>query len=509
MGDGREYFDDSKFIKRSLIGVLGITLLLGLFIYGFSRIVFSAPPQYDGGHPNNAFKEYPIQITAFGIIIILLVSIIIILYRHQRKMAYEMTHDSLTGVPNKMFGHTKIIERISSGHSFAILLLSLNKFKMVNDKLGRGGGDIILKLLADRISNYTATAKNLEFTRYGGDEFIIIIDSDSRDYYEEVCTKICKELDKPFIYDDGSINLNYSICVVAYPKYAQNDMTLQKLADAGIKKQIATGQNGYIICDESIVEAEEREKRIIHKLNEAIVNDGFKLLYQPKYNVKDRTLYGFEALLRMEDGYAYPGEFIKVAEDNRLIIPIGRILTEIAVKQMANWKANYAKLPILSINFSTYQMFDDDYPEYLLKLLNIYEVPVDNIIIEVTESASLSDRNDTREYLKRFTDNGIRLSIDDFGTGYSSISYLNNMNFSELKIDKSLLDQYLLTKDKTMIATIIVMAHSLGCQVVAEGVEVEAQAKMLEEVGGDIIQGYLFGKPEEPSQAEERIKAAQ
>lgn len=509
MNDGKDFFDGQKFIKKSSISVLGITMLFALVIYCFSRMVISAPPQYEAGHGGNAFREYPIQITAFGIIILLLVSIILLLYRHQRKITYMMTHDSLTGIPNKIWSHRKVVDYIAAGHPFAILLLSLNKFKMINDKLGRDGGDIILKLLADRISNYTLTARNLDFTRYGGDEFIIIIDSDSREYFEEVCTEICKELDKPFIYDDGSINLNYSICVVAYPKYAQNEMILLKLADAGIKKQVEKGENGYIICDESIIEAEEREKAIIHKLNEAIINDGFKLLYQAKYNVEDRSLFGFEALLRMEDGYAYPGEFIKVAEENRLMIPIGRKLTEIAIKQMANWKAKFDKLPIVSINFSTYQMFDEDYPDYLLKLLSIYEVPVDNIIIEVTESASLSDRDDTREYLKRFTDNGIRLSIDDFGTGYSSISYLNNMNFSELKIDKSLLDQYLLTKDKTMIATIIVMAHSLGCHVVAEGVEVEAQAQMLKEVGGDIIQGYLFGKPEEAIQAEERIKAAQ
>jgi len=488
---------------------LGFIAIFGIFAWIYSETSHSMQPGLLEKPKINIFREYPVQITAIFIIIVLLICLIIILYNNQRRLSKIMTHDTLTGIPNKIWAYKKIVDNIAAGHPFAMLSLSLNKFKLINDKLGRDGGDIILKLLADRISNYTSNTKDLDFARYGGDEFTIIINSGNREYYEEVCKKVSHELDKPFIYDDGAIHLSYSICVVAYPDYAQNDVMLQRLADAGIKKQISTGQNGYIICDDSIVEAEEREKKIIHKLNEAIINDGFKLLYQPKYNVEDRSLYGFEALLRMEDGYAYPGEFIKVAEDNRLMIPIGRLLTEIALKQMSNWKAKYDRLPVLSINFSALQLFDEDYPEFLQDLLKKYDVPADKIMIEVTESASLSDRDDTKAYFKRITDNGIRLSIDDFGTGYSSISYLNNMKFSELKIDKSLMDQYLESRDNTMIATIIAMAHSLGCHVVAEGVEVEDQAIMLKEVHGDIIQGYLFGKPEEANLAEERIKAAQ
>ncbi len=461
------------------------------------------------GDKVNIFRDYPYQALILMLILGALITVIIIFYKNQKKYTYIMSHDNLTGIPNKMWAYNEMVGFITSNHPFGMLLLSLNKFKNINDKLGRDGGDIILKLLVDRLSSYVSKEKKLSLARYGGDEFIVIIDSDNKDFFDEVCRNLCKELDKPFIYDDGSINLSYSICVVAFPEYAQNEMALQKLADAGIKKQVATGQSGYIICDDAIVKAEEREKQIIHKLNEAIINDGFKLLYQAKYNVEDRTLYGFEALLRMEDGYANPGEFIRVAEENRLMIPIGRKLTEIAVRQMANWKAMYAKLPVLSINFSTYQLFDEDYPEFLLEQLRIYDVPVDKIIIEVTESASLSDSQDTREYLRRFTDNGIKLSIDDFGTGYSSISYLNNMKFSELKIDKSLLDQYIVTRDATMISTIIAMAHNLGCHVVAEGVEVEDQAVMLKEAKGDIIQGYLLGKPEEAKLAGERIKQAQ
>ncbi|MCR4903035.1 MAG: EAL domain-containing protein [Butyrivibrio sp.] len=455
------------------------------------------------------FEEYPALVSFVLVIIVLLFIIIAIMFRNQRRQSYIITHDNLTGLPNKVWSNRKMVDWIAAGHEFAQLSLSLNEFKKVNDKLGRDGGDIILKLLVDRITNYTESTKKLYMTRYGGDEFLILIDSSDPIYYEEVCKRICKELDKPFINDDGSINLSYSMCVVAYPKDGKNIMTLQQLADAGIKKVKNSERSGYFICDDKLLEAAEREKIILHKLNEAIVNDGFKLLYQAKYNVKDRTLYGFEALLRMVDGYAYPGEFIKVAEENRLMIPIGRQLSLIAVRQMANWRAAYKKLPVLSINFSTLQIYDEDYPEYLLGLLKKYDVPVENIMVEITESASLSEREEVKNYMKRFTDNGIKLSIDDFGTGYSSISYLNNMSFSELKLDKSLLDQYLVTRDDKMIATIITMAHNLGCHVVAEGVEVEDQAKMLEKVNGDIIQGYLLGKPEEPEIAEDRIAAAQ
>ncbi|MCR5100563.1 MAG: EAL domain-containing protein, partial [Butyrivibrio sp.] len=366
---------------------------------------------------NRSFiEDYPLVLISLVIILVLVVAMTYIVNVNQKRHRYIFYHDELTGLYNRQWEIEEINNKIFAEQPFAVLFLSLNEFKRVNDKLGREGGDLVLKHSVDRMKSFVNESKDLKLVRYGGDEFAIIIEANDDSYYEEVCKKTSNVLDEPFVYDDGVINLSYSICVVRYPHDAESYLALQQLADAGMRKVKRSEKNGYLICDEALLESVERERIILHKLNEALVSDGFKLLYQAKYKVSDNSLYGFEALLRMKDNYAYPGEFIRIAEENRLMIPIGRELTEIAVRQMADWKAKYKKLPYMSINFSTYQIYDDDYPEYLVEILKRYDVPPDKIIIEITESASLSERSETKEYMSRFTKHGIRLSIDDFGT---------------------------------------------------------------------------------------------
>ena len=309
----------------------------------------------------------------------------------------------------------------------------------------------------------------------------------------------------PYQVSDLMLEISASIGITFYPDDTKEVNKLMPYADDALYKAKTHGKNCFWMFSEEERKQLDRRNELEKIVEDAINTDGFEIFYQPQFFTKDRQISGFEALVRLKTNAASPSEFIPIAEHNRKIITIDRIITEKVIKQLHEWQTKGYKLVNVSLNFSNYQISDLTYPDYVISLLRKYNVPTKYLKVEVTESAYLDETLETKEFMNRFIKNGIDISIDDFGTGYSSIRYLNFLHFSELKLDKSLMDKYLETKDERMISSIINLAHTMDCITIAEGVETEEQAQMLLRNNCDCIQGYLLGKPESASVAEKRL----
>jgi EAL domain-containing protein (putative c-di-GMP-specific phosphodiesterase class I) len=235
--------------------------------------------------------------------------------------------------------------------------------------------------------------------------------------------------------------------------------------------------------------------RAISQTGSALSDDGFEIFYQPQFITGTDKLFGMEALVRLKNNIAGPGEFIPVAEENMSIIKIDRIVTHKTIKQIGEWLGKGYNVPSVSINFSNLQLSDRGYPNYVFEKLSSYNIDPSYIVIEITESSFLTTSSATTDYFNQFTEGGIRLSIDDYGTGYSSLSYLNRLPFSCLKIDQSLIRTEPTKENLFMIEKIVEIAHSRHYKVVAEGVETSQQEEFLKSIGCDATQGFMRGKP--------------
>jgi EAL domain-containing protein (putative c-di-GMP-specific phosphodiesterase class I) len=279
-----------------------------------------------------------------------------------------------------------------------------------------------------------------------------------------------------------------------------------------VKEHIACAENAMYIAKSkgknSVIEysAEQKAKQkeendIKAKVLYALENDGFFMVYQPQVDAATRSVNGYEALVRMKTPGVYPGQFIPIAEKNGWIWRIGRITTELVVKQLAEWiKKGYTPHPV-SINFSSNQLSDETYVDFLEDLLKTYNIPSSLVEIEITEGLFLEKSSQAQDLFDRFKKLGIRLLMDDFGTGYSSLGYLTYIPVDVIKLDKSLVDTYLVEGKDSFIHNVIRLMHDLDKEMLIEGVEEKWQYDRLREMGADTIQGYYFSKPIPPEEA--------
>ncbi|AKA69358.1 EAL domain-containing protein [Clostridium scatologenes] len=415
-----------------------------------------------------------------------------------RHIAY---HDSLTNLPNRRKLMAKLEEDISKNKYGALMLLDLDNFKGINDTLGHLYGDKVLKIVSEKLESIKD--EKIFVSRFGGDEFLILIEDEKNiDIIENYAKKIINVFKNKLIIEGQEIYLSCSMGISLYPFDSNKVSQLLMNADMAMYKVKNKGKDSYMFFNEEMTEKLQEKIKVESILRDAIKKEKLKLLYQPQVCTFTGKVVGFEALLRLKDKHISPAQFIPVAEETGLIIEIGRWVTKEAINQIRIWKKKGMDIKPISINFSPKQLNDLNYIEFLENTLKECNVESKYIEIEITESIFLEEKEKNIAFVNRLKSLGIKISLDDFGTGYSSLNYLTFLPVDKIKLDKSLNDKFLEFENIKVIDSLISLTKSLNLEVIAEGIENVAQYKRLKSAGCHYIQGYLFSKPLEVEEAE-------
>ncbi len=410
--------------------------------------------------------------------------------------------DPLTGLPNRSLFHDRLERSILSGQRYgarvALLFLDLDHFKYVNDAMGHSAGDILLAEVGRRIAGTVRKADTV--CRIGGDEFTVILEQISRsEDAGAIAQKIIGVLGKPFSINGQEVLVGASIGIAVYPYDDPTAEGLTRMADAAMYRAKSAGRNSYRFVSGQTDTANQARLAMVSDLRHAIDRGELLLHYQPMVSIDGSRVLGAEALARWRrvgnDQLVPPGEFIPLAEETGLILPLGSWALLDACRTAASWPAG--GLPLLvSVNVSPRQFAKPDLIREVREVLTESGLLPERLVIEITESTVMADAASAEKAIKELKDIGVKIAIDDFGTGYSSLSYLGRFPVDRLKIDQSFVRKIGSAPHADAIVTaIIAMASSLGLETVAEGVETEAERRFLEEHGCREAQGYLFSRP--------------
>lgn len=441
----------------------------------------------------------------------------------ERTNAEEQIHnlayyDLVTGLPNRAHLYDMIAlaqkrcEKQSS--KFALLFLDLDHFKQVNDTLGHNAGDLLLRQVSSRLQQAIRlrpslnnvlekppVATNTEvIARLGGDEFVVLVDS--VDLVEDaafVARRICQTLSKTFNLDGNEVRITTTIGISLFPDDGTTADTLLKHADVAMYHAKEQGRNGYQFYSHSIHQLALERFAMERDLRKSLETDGFHLEYQPKVNISSKEVAGLEALVRWqhpERGRVSPVDFIPLAEETGLIVPLGEWVLNTACRQMVEWMDAGIEPFIMAVNCSAIQLVRTDMAAVIKETLQSTGLNPAYLEIELTESLLMQDVEGGIKILQALKDLGLHVSIDDFGTGFSSLSYLKRLPVDKLKIDQSFVkDLTTDSGDAAIVTSMITLAHNLDLTVVAEGVETEEQLEFLRAEDCDEAQGYLISKP--------------
>lgn len=405
-------------------------------------------------------------------------------------------YDPLTNLPNRQNFYEKAFNVFKNNRTGAVLLLDLDNFKNINDSLGHIFGDKVLKEVAKRLMELEELEENLIISRFGGDEFLLLIETSiDKEEVKTFITRLNDILNKKILIEEKEIFIDFSVGVSLFPFQSSSIDKLIMNADLALYSVKNSTKKGYAIFNESMNEHFIVKEKILRLLKKAVEDDSFKIVYQPQIDMETNEICSFEALLRLKNNPISPADFIPVAEDNCMIIMIGRIVTEKVIKQLYTWGKEGYLIKRVAINFSAIQIYDSTYVEFLKELLEKYKIDSKYIEIEITENIFIYNKEMALSILSEFRDMGIRIAIDDFGTGYSSLSYLTFLPVDCIKIDRSLCIRFLGLDSTITMESLIALIHSLKLEVVAEGIESQNQVKQLEKCKCDIIQGYYFSHP--------------
>lgn len=437
---------------------------------------------------------------------IILICFLVLTWNDYRRRAL-LDHDQVTGLYSRLWMTRHLSFLINHHQKFAVYMLDFDNFKWINDSLGHVYGDEVLRQVADRLKKFDSSV--VLSARFGGDEFFGIIHAEELAPTRYLAGRILSVFDKPFLIRDQEIQVYASMGIARYPQDGDTSDALIANADMAMYTVKNAGKNSFLFFEKRMQDALHRQTEVSILLRDALENDGFCLVYQPQVDAQDGRLIGFEALLRLKSGLSFPDEFIPVAEQEGHIIEIGRLVADMALSQIADWRqTGYVPVPV-SINFSNVQIRDREFPEYVFQRLLHYDIAPELLDVEITESTFLTQDEDAGLYMERLTRSGIRLTLDDFGSGYSAIRYFRFVNLRRLKLDKSLLAEYHQNHDLKMLSGIIHMSHDMGLEVVAEGVETEEEVHLLRDLSCDYIQGYYYGRPMSPENAAEYMEIAE
>ncbi|MDX8391141.1 MAG: EAL domain-containing protein [Mariprofundaceae bacterium] len=420
-----------------------------------------------------------------------------------RQRLYHMAHyDAVTGLPNRVMlrdvlGH-ELLNARRNGTKIAVFFMDLDHFKDVNDSLGHAAGDELLKEVSQRL--LSCKRENDLVCRQGGDEFAsVLVDIKHPEDAAIVAQRMLATLKKPVVLGEDDVTVSASIGIAIYPDDGDSEELLTRNADAAMYHAKENGRNNFQFYTQEIHQASMRRIELEANLRRAITQREFELYYQPQIDAKTHKIIGMEALIRWnqpDGGLISPAEFIPLAEETGLIVPLGEWVLRSACAQAKAWLDKGMPSAILSVNVSSHQFHQESFMQMLNSVLAETGLPHAQLQLELTERIVMHDHEFTIARLQKIHDAGIRLSIDDFGTGYSSMRYLKQFPLHELKIDKSFIDDICVDKDDALIvAAMIHLAHGLNLHVTAEGVENADQLAWLTNHSCDIIQGYHFSRP--------------
>jgi diguanylate cyclase (GGDEF)-like protein len=406
--------------------------------------------------------------------------------------------NAVTGLPNKNAFREAVRRLIEAGQAerFGILYLDLVNFNDVNDTFGHDIGDKVLRAVAATLASCQIPAGSLY--NMSADEFAILMTDVPPSRDETRVRAILQAVEKPVYIDGSEFHITASMGIACYPKHGQTYEVLLKNADAAMYHAKANGCSMYVFFDDTIGNAVLERTKLQNSLRQALANNEFRLYYQPQVGAKDNNLYGFEALIRWERPYVgltAPGTFIKVAEDSRLIVPIGAWVLENACSFVRQVNETFGTRYTVAVNVSVIQLLREDYVESVLRTLRETQLAANLLELEITESCLLVETELVIGKLRQLSDAGVRIALDDFGIGYSSLRYLKDLPVHVIKVDQYFVDSIASKKSRSMVYTIISIGHALGMQLVAEGIETVEQRDAVGELRCDRLQGYLISKP--------------
>jgi diguanylate cyclase (GGDEF)-like protein/PAS domain S-box-containing protein len=419
----------------------------------------------------------------------------------QEQLRHQALHDSLTGLPNRVLMGDRLEHALEIARRWrepmALLMLDLDRFKEVNDTLGHQVGDDVLIKVADRLIGAIRASDTV--ARLGGDEFAVLLPAvTDLASARMVAERIVEALRTPFDLLEGiSLDIGISIGIALFPEHADEPGKITQCADIAMytAKQ---GQLGISLYDEGKDNHSVRHLTLTGALRRAIEQDELVFHYQPKIDIRTLEVVSVEALARWDHpdyGPVPPDEFVLHAERTGLIEPLTRWAFGTALKRLVDWKDTGLELSI-AVNLSARNLHEESLPNLVAHLLEEYDVSAEKLILEITESAIMLDPDGASRVVQALADMGVRLSIDDFGSGYSSLAYLRHLPVRELKIDQSFVQgMHKNDEDLVIVRSTIDLAHNLGLEVVAEGIELARHIEMLQELGCDLGQGFHIGRP--------------
>jgi diguanylate cyclase (GGDEF)-like protein len=507
---------------------LGAAIVMGLAISGMHYTGMAASRFASGSYctrsasPNNNWLAITIAVIALAV---LTITTILLIYdahldsktrKHNRQLEkaneqleevnaqlqHVATHDSLTGLPNRLLLADRLNQAIAQAqrhqHLFAVFIVDLDRFKAINDSLGHLAGDAMLKEVARRLAAALRQADTL--ARMGGDEFVLILNEITRpEDIETIAAKVLAHITQPMKLSDLELHASASIGISIYPSDGGNPETLLQHADAAMYQAKKGGRNAYRLFTPEMNAFARERLELENGLRRALLHREFILHYQPKVDVRTGSIDSAEALIRWQHptrGLIAPMDFIPLAEETGLIIPIGEWVLNEACRQAQSWRASGLRPLRVAVNLSAQQFRQKKLVDIVSAALRTAGLEPRYLELELTESTVMHDAEQSIEILRELSALGVRISVDDFGTGYSSLSYLRRLPLDKLKIDRTFIRELATSRDDAAIVRAIVsLAHNLRIKVIAEGVETPDQLVYLREAGCDQYQGYHYSAP--------------
>jgi diguanylate cyclase (GGDEF)-like protein/PAS domain S-box-containing protein len=431
----------------------------------------------------------------------------------EERLMHEAIHDVLTGLPNRALFSDLLARSLGRAkrrvdYLFAVLFLDVDRFKLINDSLGHMIGDQLLISIARRLESCLRPGDTV--ARLGGDEFTILLE-DIHDVTDAttVADRIHQDLAVPFTIGGQEVFTSASIGIALSATGYDRPEDLLRDADTAMYRAKAAGKSTHQIFDQGMHSRAVAQLQMETSLRRALERQEFRLFYQPTISLKTGKLTGFEALLRWqhpERGLIYPNEFVSHVEETGLIVPIGKWVLEEACKQLHVWQKQFQSDLTISVNLSSKQFSQTDLVQDVSLILEKTELQSNTLMLEITESTIMERPESITYTLEKLRALHVQLHIDDFGTGYSSLSYLHRFPIDSLKVDRSFVSR--ISEDSSEIVCAIVgLAHTLGMDVVAEGVETAEQAAQLRSLGCEYAQGYYFSRPVDKASAGRLIES--
>ena len=440
-----------------------------------------------------------VLIVLFVVLVPILRRVTVRVRRQMEEIEYRALYDELTGLPNRVLFRDRVEQAILAGrregHSPAVMLLDVDRFKEINETLGHETGDLLLRELGSRLRDQMRAHETL--ARLGGDEYAILAPTGSVEEAMELAARVHLALESPFALRGLPLEIAASIGVAAYPQHGEDADTLLQHADVAMytAKEAHAGTAAY---DPEQDTSDAARLTLAGELRRAIENEELVLYFQPKAELDSGRIVGAEALVRWEHperGFIPPNEFVPIAERTGLIKPLSRYVLACALRQCEAWNGAGLELHV-AVNLTIPDLLDLELPDRIAALLAETGVQPEQLELEITESTILADPFRVRQVLARLNEMGLRIAIDDFGTGYSSLAYLKRLPVQTIKIDRSfVMSMCESASDATIVRSTIDLGRNLGLDVVAEGVESQEAWDALRADGCTLAQGYLIGKP--------------